>query len=157
MEEPTEAWSMDLRDRRMWLAFLAVVSGLVPRLDEHHKRAVGISHHEFTVLVMIAEAEDATAELSSIARRTGASLSRISHTVRRLERDGRLTLGRSARDARATTATLTEAGTSASKQDSRLGKYARDVLMYRTHIGAQSDALYAANGRSVITGEPPTT
>ena len=49
------------------------------------------------------------------------------------------------------------AGTSASKQDSRLGKYARDVLMYRTHIGAQSDALYAANGRSVITGEPPTT
>lgn len=49
------------------------------------------------------------------------------------------------------------AGSSASKGDSKLGKYARDVLMYRTHIGAQFDALYAANGRTAITGEPPTT
>ena len=49
------------------------------------------------------------------------------------------------------------AGSSAAKRDSRLAKYARDVLMYRTHIGAQFDALYAAAGRTVITGEPPTT
>jgi len=48
-------------------------------------------------------------------------------------------------------------GSSASKRNSRFAKYARDVLMYRTHIGAQFDALYAAAARTVITGEPPTT
>lgn len=52
---------------------------------------------------------------------------------------------------------LQTAGTSAAKGDSILGKYAQDTLMYRTHIGAQFDALLAANGRSVLTGEPPNT
>lgn len=102
---------MDLGERRMWLSLLAVTSGLIPRLDEHHREQFGISHHEYTVLIMIAESEQATAELSSIARRANASLSRISHTVRRLERDGFLVLARSDRDGRATTATLTDAGT----------------------------------------------
>jgi len=49
------------------------------------------------------------------------------------------------------------AGSSAAKRNSRLAKYARDVLMYRTHIGAQFDALYAAGARTVLTGQPPTT
>lgn len=48
-------------------------------------------------------------------------------------------------------------GSSASKRNSRFAKYAKDVLMYRTHIGAQFDALYAAGARTVITGQPPTT
>jgi len=48
-------------------------------------------------------------------------------------------------------------GSSASKRNSRFAKYARDVLMYRTHIGAQFDTLYAAAARAVITGAPPTT
>jgi 3-hydroxy-9,10-secoandrosta-1,3,5(10)-triene-9,17-dione monooxygenase len=48
-------------------------------------------------------------------------------------------------------------GSSAAKRGSRMEKLARDVLMYRTHIGAQFDALYAAGARTVITGEPPTT
>lgn len=109
-EPAPEHWSMDLRERRVWLALLAVSSGLIPKLDEHHKRVYGISHHEYTVLIMLAEITDSTAELSTIARRSNASLSRISHTIRRLAGDGYVTLSRSERDGRATSATLTEAG-----------------------------------------------
>jgi len=105
-----EPWAMDIGDRRMWLALLAVLSGLEPRLDEHHKRLFGINHHEYMVLIMLAEAPGQTAELSSIARRVNSSLSRISHTVRRLESDGYVALARSERDGRVTIASLTAAG-----------------------------------------------
>lgn len=42
---------------------------------------------------------------------------------------------------------------SVAKKGSRLGKYYKDVAMYKTHIGAQFDAIYASNARFVL-GQP---
>lgn len=105
-----EAWSVEVDDRRAWLAFLAVTMNLVPQLDAHHKRLFGITHIEYSVLIVLAEAPDRTAQLSVLAGRVHASLSRLSHIVRRLERAGYLRLGPSSTDGRATVATLTDAG-----------------------------------------------
>ena len=105
-----ESWSVTVADRQNWLAFLAVTMNLIPQLDAHHKQAFGITHMEYMVIIMLAESEEYTSQLSSLARRVNSSLSRLSHQVRRLEEDGLVKLGRSESDARATTATLTQAG-----------------------------------------------
>jgi DNA-binding MarR family transcriptional regulator len=105
-----ESWSVTVADRQNWLAFLAVTMHFIPQLDAHHKRTFGITHMEYMVIIMLAESEEYTSHLSSLARRVNSSLSRLSHQVRRLEADGFVKLGRSESDARATTATLTQAG-----------------------------------------------
>jgi DNA-binding MarR family transcriptional regulator len=105
-----DAWSVSVVGRQNWLAFLAVSMNLIPQLDAHHKRSYGITHIEYMVLIMLAESENYTSHLSSLARRVNSSLSRLSHQVRRLERDGLVGLGRSSSDGRATVATLTPAG-----------------------------------------------
>ena len=102
--------AMSVAERQTWLALLAVTQGLVPRLDEHHKRAFGISHLEYSTLIMLAESEDGESDLSSLARRVNSSLSRMSHAIRRLQGDGLVSLARSVKDRRATVASLTEAG-----------------------------------------------
>lgn len=102
----------DFDDRRAWLAFLAVTMNLVPQLDAHHKRHFGITHVEYSVLIGLAESPEQAAQLSVIAGQVHASLSRVSHIVRRLERAGYLALGPSETDGRATVATLTDAGRS---------------------------------------------
>jgi 3-hydroxy-9,10-secoandrosta-1,3,5(10)-triene-9,17-dione monooxygenase len=44
---------------------------------------------------------------------------------------------------------------SVSKKGARLGKYYRDVAMYKTHLGAQFDAVYASTARFAM-GQPLT-
>ncbi|GAA3687184.1 acyl-CoA dehydrogenase family protein [Arthrobacter ginkgonis] len=51
---------------------------------------------------------------------------------------------------------FTTAGSSAARNGSRMQKYHRDASMYRTHIAAQFDAVYAATARFVLGG-PLTT
>jgi len=102
--------AVDLAERQTRLAFVAVCMGIVPRLDEHHKRRFGISHLEYSILIMLAESPDRTSELSSLARRVNSSLSRMSHAIRRMRDRGLVSIGRSAADRRATSATLSEAG-----------------------------------------------
>ena len=51
---------------------------------------------------------------------------------------------------------FTTAGSSAARNGSRMQKYHRDASMYRTHIAAQFDAVYAATARFML-GEPLTT
>ena len=136
-----DEWVMDLAERRLWLSLLAVTSGLVPRLDDHHREHFDISHHEYTALIMIAESDNATAELSSVARRTNASLSRISHTVRRLARDGLVVLARSDRDGRATTATLTDAGAELLERAARGAMAEAQRLVFDPLTKEQQDAL----------------
>ena len=109
--DEAEAWLFaNVAERQTWLAFLAVVMRVIPQLDAHHKRRFGVSHLEYTILIMLADSEGHTSELSSLARRSNASLSRMSHVVRRLRSDGLVSLAKSTKDARATAATLTPEG-----------------------------------------------
>jgi DNA-binding MarR family transcriptional regulator len=108
--DPTPGERNELDERQTWFALLSVAQGLMPRMDDYLKKSYGITYIELSILIMLAESDDGTQELSALARRTHTSLSRMSHTVRRLQKAELLTLARSPKDGRATVAVLTGAG-----------------------------------------------
>ncbi len=74
-------------------------------------RRHGMSRVEFTVLQLLADAPDHSAQLSPLAAAAQQSLSAMSRTVGRLESRGLVERHRSDDDGRAARAVLTKAGT----------------------------------------------
>jgi DNA-binding MarR family transcriptional regulator len=79
-------------------------------LDAQLQRDSGITHFEYGILFALAEAPDRTLRMSTLARFSNSSLSRLSRAVARLESKG--WVGRTAdpSDGRYTLATLTDDG-----------------------------------------------
>ena len=101
---------LDDDEMRTWLQVVALAEVLPARLDAQVRQDSGLTHFEYQVLAMLSEAPDRTLRMSWLARRTNATLPRLSHVVKRLEDRGLVTRVRSASDARATDASLTDAG-----------------------------------------------
>ncbi|MBB5639629.1 MarR family winged helix-turn-helix transcriptional regulator [Cryobacterium roopkundense] len=97
-------------ERTAWLRLIAVTMLLPSRLEAELKRDASLSHFEYYVLAMISESPDRSLPLTEVASRVNASLSRLSHVIGRLETQGLLRRSPSPTDARASLATLTEAG-----------------------------------------------
>lgn len=93
-----------------WLRLIALAEVLPSRLDAEVRRDARLTHFEYQVLAMLSEAPERTLRMSWLAKRTNATLPRLSHVVKRLEERGLVTRSRSTADARATDAVLTEAG-----------------------------------------------
>lgn len=93
-----------------WVKLIAVVELLPGVLDGQLRRDAGLTHFEYFVLAMLSEAEDRTLRMTSLARRTNATLPRLSHVVRRLEERSLVERFQCPEDGRATNARLTEAG-----------------------------------------------
>ena len=93
-----------------WLRLIALAELLPSRLDAQLRRDSGLTHFEYQVLAMLSEAPERTLRMSWLAQRTQATLPRLSHVARRLEERGLLVRRPSQTDARATDATLTDAG-----------------------------------------------
>lgn len=106
--EPTR-W-LSAEELEAWLRIVAVTEILPSALDARLRRDAGLTHFDYQVLAMLSEAPDRTLQMSWLARRTNATLPRLSHVVRRLEDRGLLERRRNARDNRATDAVLTDAG-----------------------------------------------
>ncbi|WP_234380528.1 MarR family winged helix-turn-helix transcriptional regulator [Streptomyces sp. CMB-StM0423] len=79
-------------------------------LDARMQREAGLTFFEYMVLSVLSEQQARTLQMSALAARTAASLSRLSHVVGRLEKRGLLTRTRIPGSGRRTNATLTEAG-----------------------------------------------
>lgn len=107
MAEPR--W-LDPAERAAWLATIGVTLLLPTALDAQLQRDAGLTHFDFAVLVRLSEAADRTLTMSELAGRASASLSRLSHVMSKLEKRGWVRRRRSAQDARATLAELTEEG-----------------------------------------------
>lgn len=101
---------LDEHEMGTWLRVVALAEVLPSRLDAQVRRDAGLSHFEYQVLAMLSEAPDRTLRMSWLARRTNATLPRLSHVVKRLEDRGLVARSRSASDARATDAVLTDEG-----------------------------------------------
>lgn len=101
---------LDDAEMTTWLRLVALAEVLPSRLDSQVRRDAGLTHFEYQVLAMLSEAPERTLRMSWLARRTNATLPRLSHVVKRLEDRGLVTRVRSTSDARATDAVLTEAG-----------------------------------------------
>lgn len=93
-----------------WLHLVALAEVLPSRLDAQVRQDSGLTHYEYQVLAMLSEAPERTLRMSWLARRTNATLPRLSHVVKRLEDRGLVARSRSATDARATDAVLTDDG-----------------------------------------------
>lgn len=101
---------LDSDEHAAWLAVAALIVKLPAALDAQLQRDSGLSFFEYMVMAVLSEQPDRSLQMSEIARGASASLSRLSHTAKRLERQGYLRRTRCGGPGRRTTATLTQAG-----------------------------------------------
>lgn len=95
---------------RAWIRLVAVVELLPGVVESQLRRDAQLSHFEYYLLAMLSEAPERTLRMTALARRTNATLPRLSHVVRRLEDRGLVERFPCPEDRRATNARLTAAG-----------------------------------------------
>lgn len=103
------AW-LDDGEMAAWLNLAELITTLPGALDARMQRDAGLTFYEYMVMAMLSEQPDRTLQLSELAELTSGSLSRLSHVITRLERQGWVERQRSPRNARARNAVLTDAG-----------------------------------------------
>jgi DNA-binding MarR family transcriptional regulator len=101
---------LDEQQRAAWIRLAAVVELLPGVLDSQLRREAGLTHFEYWVLSMLSEAPERTLRMTELARRTHATLPRLSHVVARLEARDLVERFPCPQDGRATNARLTAAG-----------------------------------------------
>jgi DNA-binding MarR family transcriptional regulator len=79
---------LEEEELRAWLRLAGVMLKLAPALDSQLQRDSDMTHFDYLCLAMLSEAEDRTLTMSALADRVNASLSRLSHVVKKLERRG---------------------------------------------------------------------
>jgi DNA-binding MarR family transcriptional regulator len=107
MDEPR--WLTD-DEQRAWRRFIEVLVKLPAALEGQLQRDAGLTHMGFLVLATLSEREDRRLAMSRLAKKAGASLSRLSHVVSRLEMQGLVRRERDPGDGRVQIATLTDEG-----------------------------------------------
>jgi len=107
--EPTPRW-LDADELVAWKRLVAVVELLPGVLDSQLRRDAGLTHFEYFVLAMLSEAPERTLRMTNLAQRTNATLTRLSHVVRRLEDRSLVERFPCPEDGRATNTRLTAAG-----------------------------------------------
>lgn len=101
---------LDDDERRAWLQLAGVMLKLAPALDSQLQRDAGMTHFQYLCLAMLSEAADRTLPMSELAGQVNASLSRLSHVVKKLEDRGWVERFPSPDSRRVTMARLTGAG-----------------------------------------------
>ena len=97
-------------ERAAWVQLAAVTSLLPGVLDSQLRRDADLTFYEYYVLAMLSEAPQRTLQMTALAARTNATLSRLSHVITRLADRGLVERCTCPEDRRATNATLTATG-----------------------------------------------
>jgi len=100
---------LDERQQRAWRALCVGTTLLFDRLDDE-LHEYGISIHEYEILVRLSEHPDRCLRMSSLADAMRFSRSRITHTIKRMERAGLVVRDAASDDGRGIVAHLTSAG-----------------------------------------------
>ncbi|MFE5289934.1 MarR family winged helix-turn-helix transcriptional regulator [Nocardia sp. NPDC056611] len=79
---------MNPQELRAWRTLIALTTRLPAALDTQLQRESGITHFEYFVMALLSEEPDHRLQLSDLAQKANASLSRLSHVVSKLERLG---------------------------------------------------------------------
>ncbi|WP_328411581.1 MarR family winged helix-turn-helix transcriptional regulator [Nocardia sp. NBC_00403] len=79
---------LDPVEQRAWRAIVALMTRLPGALDTQLQRESGITHFEFWVLTLLSEEPGHRLQMSDLAHKANASLSRLSHVVSKMERMG---------------------------------------------------------------------
>lgn len=105
----TPVWLSE-QEREAWLGLNAVLTLLPAALDSDLQLLEGITLFDYHMLAMLSESADRKLTMTKLASHTSASLSRLSHVVKKLEVRGWVAREQSAEDARVKIASLTDAG-----------------------------------------------
>jgi DNA-binding MarR family transcriptional regulator len=105
----TAPW-LDAEQLVAWKRLVAVVELVPTVLDAQLRRDSALTHFEYFVLAMLSEAPERTLRMTALAQQTNASLTRLSHVVRRLEERGVVGRFPCPQDGRATDVRLTDDG-----------------------------------------------
>ena len=97
------------REWSAWLQLLGTITLLPAALDSQLQREAGMSHFEFAVMVALSRQPGRSLQLKDLAVVANGSLSRLSHVISRLERQGWVRRTRGIKG-RATNAELTSKG-----------------------------------------------
>jgi DNA-binding MarR family transcriptional regulator len=93
-----------------WLSVVRLMTWLPWAIDQQLQRDSNLGMVEYQVLAMLSESPQRTMRMSSLAEVTNASLSRLSHLVKRLEGRGLVRREPDPSDGRFTNAILTDEG-----------------------------------------------
>jgi len=105
----TPVWLSE-QEREAWLGLNAVLTLLPAALDSDLQVLEGITLFDYHMLAMLSESTGRKMSMTKLASRTSASLSRLSHVVKKLEVRGWVAREQSEEDARVKIASLTDAG-----------------------------------------------
>lgn len=109
MAQESVRW-LTAEERQAWLSFAAMMVKFPAALDAQLHADAGLSFFEYMVLAVLSEQPDRSMQMTDIAEFASASLSRLSHTAKRLEQQGLITRQQVAGHGRRTRAILTDAG-----------------------------------------------
>ena len=106
--EPGTRW-LDAEQQEAWLTLIALVTRLPAALDTQLQRDSALTHFEYFVLASLSGEANRRLQLSLLAQRANASLSRLSHVVTKMEKAGWVRR-ESIRGSRGSDAVLTDEG-----------------------------------------------
>ena len=98
------------QDELLWRRFSAMISTVPAALDERLRALTGLNHFQFTILSTLEAHPDGTLQLAEVAKAADSSLSRLSHTISKLESEGLVARRACDHDRRANWAVLTDEG-----------------------------------------------
>ena len=93
-----------------WVSLTSLLVALPQAIDRQLKRDSGLNFFEYSILGSLAREPGRAMQLSVLSNLAAGSLSRISHAVSRLERQGWVQRRSCSAEARAVEAVLTDAG-----------------------------------------------
>lgn len=97
-------------EQRAWRAYLVASQRLDQAIDRDLQQNAGMPHAYYMILAMLSEAPDHSLTISDLADVLSASVSRLSHALRRLEELGWIVKEADADDKRVSWARLTDEG-----------------------------------------------
>jgi DNA-binding MarR family transcriptional regulator len=139
-----------------WVAVVAMLMTLPPAIDAQLKRDSGINFFEYSILVSLARPDAHAMRMSSLALVAGGSLSRLSHAISRMEKQGWVTRKVTLAETRCTEAVLTDEGMAL--LESAAPGHVREVrrLVVDVLSGEQFERMGAAC-RAVVEAVSPET
>ena len=108
-EEPPVKW-LTAAELDSWISLVRLMTWLPWSIDQQLQRDSNLGMVEYQVMAMLSQSPERRMRMSSLAEVTNASLSRLSHLVKRLEERGLVRREPDPADGRFTNAILTDKG-----------------------------------------------
>ncbi len=108
--EPAEPRWLDESQQHAWRALMMGITLLLDRLDADLRRSFDISLAEYEILVRLSERPNRHLRMAQLADAMAHSRSRVTHTVKRMEKAGLVIRAESPEDGRGVVCSMTDQG-----------------------------------------------